>query len=327
MGVARGVAPFHDDSRKEARNNGQDRKRENQCRPDVPSQNKHGRFIGNSAVELTQKRITAGRPSVELVPAAGRRSAGARAAGRHKLGPMTTPRRAHLAFLCPMPMELRPVVKKLSLRKEKVGDTTIHSGTLDGRDVVAITTGMGTPLATAAIERLLEAVTVERVVVVGITGAVENVTPIGTLVIPEVVVHAGTGAEYRPAALGDQQPHGVMWTTDELITDLDFITGLRARGVISLDMETAAIAEVCERNAIPWSVFRVISDRATDGSVDEEVFRLSNQDGSPNGRAVARYFLTHPGRLPRMMRLARGAKLATDRAAEVAIRACRGVPA
>ncbi|MBV8952370.1 MAG: hypothetical protein JOZ99_15965, partial [Actinobacteria bacterium] len=163
--------------------------------------------------------------------------------------------------------------------------------------------------------------------VVGITGAVENVTPIGTLVIPEIVVHSGTGVEYAHTPLGDHDAHGVMWTTDELITELDVIAGLRARGVVSLDMETAAIAEVCEREGIPWSVFRVVSDRASDGSVDEEVFHMSNQDGSPNPRAVARYFLTHPGRIPQMMRLARGAKLATEHAADVAIDACRHVPA
>jgi nucleoside phosphorylase len=113
-----------------------------------------------------------------------------------------------------------------------------------------------------------------------------------------------------------------MWTTDELITDADLIAGLRARGVVSLDMETAAIAEECEGRGIPWSVFRVISDRATDGSIDEEVFHLSNQDGTPNGQAVARYFVRHPGRIPRMVRLARGAKLATHAAAEAALRAC-----
>jgi hypothetical protein len=88
-------------------------------------------------------------------------------------------------------------------------------------------------------------------------------------------------------------------------------------------METAAIAECCQRRDIPWSVFRVISDRASDGSVDEEVFRLSNQDGTPNGRAVALYFLKHPGRIPQMARLARGAKLATRTAADAAIEAAR----
>ncbi len=69
-------------------------------------------------------------------------------------------------------------------------------------------------------------------------------------------------------------------------------------------------------------MFRVISDRASDGTVDEEVFRLSDQDGTPNGRAVARYFLRHPGRIPQMARLATAAKRATEAAADAAIRAC-----
>jgi len=234
----------------------------------------------------------------------------------------TPPGPGHIAFICAMPMELRPLVKKLSLHKTRIGGVTVHSGTLRGREVVAIVTGMGTKLATEGTRRMLEAVSVDRVVVVGITGAVENDTPIGTLVLPEVVVNSATGSEHRPTALGDGTSHGKMWTTDELLTDADLIAGLRARGVVSLDMETAAIAEVCETRGIPWSVFRVISDRATDGSIDEEVFHLSNQDGTPNGRAVARYFVRHPGRIPRMIRLARGAKLATESAADAAIRAC-----
>ena len=87
-------------------------------------------------------------------------------------------------------------------------------------------------------------------------------------------------------------------------------------------METAAIAELCEARDIPWSVFRVISDRASDGTVDDEVFRLSNQDGTPNPSAILRYFVLHPQRIPRMARLAKGAKLATENAADAAIRAC-----
>jgi adenosylhomocysteine nucleosidase len=227
-----------------------------------------------------------------------------------------------IAFICAMPMELSPLVKKLSLRKTEIGGVEVHRGTLDGREVIAIVTGMGTRLAADATERLLDATPVDRVVVVGITGAVENETPIGTLVLPEVVVDGATGTEYRPHPMGDGEPHGKMWTGDVLHTDLDVVAGLRARGVVSLDMETAAIAASCERRGIPWSVFRVISDRATDGSVDEEVFRLSNQDGTPNAKAVAAYFAKHPQRIPQMARLAKGARLATRAAADAAVQAC-----
>ncbi len=229
---------------------------------------------------------------------------------------------AEIAFICAMPMELEPLIKKLELRESSFGGVIAHTATVGDRRVVAIVTGMGTELATAGTARLLDAVEVERVVVVGITGAVENETPIGTLVLPELVVNGATGGEYRPAPLGEGTPLGTMWTTDTLITGLDEIASLRARGVVSLDMETAAIAALCERRGIPWSVFRVISDRATDGSVDEEVFRLSNMDGSPNNEAIERFFAEHPERLEAMSRLAEGALLATEAAADAAIRAC-----
>jgi adenosylhomocysteine nucleosidase len=226
-----------------------------------------------------------------------------------------------IAFVCAMPMEVTPLIKKLSLDKASVGSFDAHTGSLAGRPVVAIVTGMGTELATTGVERLLEAMDVERVVVVGITGAVDDEMPIGTLILPEMVVHSGTRAEYRPERLGASIHRGRMWTTDELIVDLDVIAGLRADGVISLDMETAAIAAVCERRRLPWSVFRAISDRATDGSINEEVFRLSNQDGTPNAKAVASYVLRHPGRVPSMARMAKHAKLATEHAADAAIAA------
>jgi adenosylhomocysteine nucleosidase len=234
--------------------------------------------------------------------------------------PAATPR---LAFICAMPMELAPLSKKLSLEKTEVGGVGVHAGTLDDRQVVAIVTGMGTKLAREGTERLLDAVPVERVVVVGITGAVENETPIGTLILPEVVVNSATGAEYRPEPLAEGTPNGKMWTGDELLVDADVLADLRAKGVVSLDMETAVIAEICEQRGIPWSVFRVISDRASDGSIDEEVFRLSNQDGTPNRREIIRYFAKHPRRIPTMVRLAKGATQATKAAADAAISAAR----
>jgi adenosylhomocysteine nucleosidase len=232
------------------------------------------------------------------------------------------PAATDLAFVCAMPMEVRPLVRKLSLAKTTVGGRPAHAGVLGDHKVVAVVTGMGTELARAGAERLLENLSVKRVVVVGITGALEDLTPIGTLVNPEVVVNGGTGGEYRPSPLGPGGAAGTMWTSDELITDPAALADLRAKGVISLDMETAAVAAVCEQRSVPWSVFRAISDRATDGSVNDEVFRLSNQDGSPNPAAIRRYFLKHPGSIPHMVKMAMGARRAAEAAADAAIRAC-----
>jgi nucleoside phosphorylase len=115
-----------------------------------------------------------------------------------------------------------------------------------------------------------------------------------------------------------------MWTTN-VITPRDQLPSLLARGVVSLDMETAAIAKVCESRGIPWAVYRTISDRASDGSVSEEVFKLSNQDGTPNHEAIAEYFTQHPEMVEAMAEMGRNAQLAVDTAAAAAIEACREV--
>ncbi len=221
-------------------------------------------------------------------------------------------------------MEARPLKRLLALERTAsarvVGETT-YRGSLHGRAVVAVVTGMGTALARDATLRLVQGGDIDRVIVVGITGAVDNETPIGTLVSPAEVLDSATGDSFTPHPLAQATPSGVMWTTDEL-TEASQLPALRERGVISLDMETAAVARVCEEHDIAWSVFRAISDRASDGSVDAEVFGLSRQDGTPEPRALARYLLVHPNRIPGLVRLARGSRLATRVAADAAVRAC-----
>ena len=96
-----------------------------------------------------------------------------------------------------------------------------------------------------------------------------------------------------------------MWTTN-IITPANELPALIAQGIVSLDMETAAIAKCCEARGIPWSVYRTISDRATDGQITEEVFKLSNQDGTPNIGRVVRFFAKHPNKIPAMIKLAKG---------------------
>jgi adenosylhomocysteine nucleosidase len=215
-----------------------------------------------------------------------------------------------------MPMELRPLRRRLRLRKSGAG----YVGKVGDRAVTAIVTGIGTALAGSATARLLDAVDVEWVVVVGITGAIDD-TPIGALVLPEQVVNGADGSVYRPTPLRVGNAHGTMWTTDELLTDRDTHAELRSRGVVALDMETAAIAKVCVQRGVAWSVVRAISDRAGDGSVDAEIAGLTHSDGTANRAAVGRYLVRHRNALPRLVRLARGSNLAAEQAANAAITA------
>ena len=228
-----------------------------------------------------------------------------------------------VALLAPMRQELAPLVRGLRLRRAEGG---VHVGVAGRVEVVAALTGIGTAAAARATERLLDATKVDHVIVVGIAGGVDPEQPIGALIAPEVVVDGTSGREHHPVQLGELPPRGRLVTWDRLVTGLDEAAELRRSGVVGLDMETAAVAAVCERRGCPWSVFRAISDRVTDGTTDLAVVALAGPDGSGDLPAVARYLLAKPWRIVRLVRLARGTARAANAAAAAAIRACARLP-
>jgi adenosylhomocysteine nucleosidase len=225
------------------------------------------------------------------------------------------------AFVCAMPMELAPLKRTLGLQRKVLGPIEVFEGSVGGRPAVAVVTGIGTARAERHVTRLLDAVTIERVVVVGIAGSIEEDVAIGAPVVPDVVVDGASGTEYRPERLGSGEPRGKLWTSDALITDDEVIAGLRGDGVVALDMETAAVAAVCARRRTPWSVFRSVSDRTSDGLVGEEVLGLSRPDGTPDTKSVVAHLAKHPTSIRALSRMAGDARLACRVAAERAIEA------
>jgi len=192
-------------------------------------------------------------------------------------------------------------------------------GAIGRIEVVAARTGVGTRLAAQAAARVLDSASVDLVVVVGVAGGIGSSVAIGDLVVPAQVLDRATGKTYRPRRLAGPEPRGTLATSDELVSDPKVAAVLEQQEVIAVDMETAAIAAVCEARGCPWSVFRAISDRADDGSTDAAIFGLAGPDGRPNLRALARFVLANPRRIPQLARLARGLNLATQAAAKAAV--------
>jgi len=233
--------------------------------------------------------------------------------------PNASPRR--VALLAPMPSELRPLVRRLELTRSALGDLPVHAGTVGEVEVVATRTGMGTASAAEVTRQVLDAATVDHLCIVGIAGGLRPDVEIGTVVVPDTVIDHATGAEYHPRPFGDALPEGTILTSNDLL-DNDVLDGFRERGVVAVDMETAAVGAICEARGCSWSAVRSISDRTVDGTVSDEVFRLAKPDGSPNLGASLRYLLTRPWRIPALVRLARDATVAAGAAAAAAAHAC-----
>ena len=226
------------------------------------------------------------------------------------------PSRSRVAVLTPMPSELRPVVKVMALTARGDG---VYVGPVGSVDVVAMRTGMGFARATDAVTRLLDGEAVDHVMVVGIAGGI-GATRVGDIVCPAVVVSGATEASFIATPIG--RVNGTISSSDEFVVDPDRIDALVNAGVRAVDMETSAIAAVCEARGCAWSAVRVVSDRATDHS-DTAVLGLAHPDGSPNVRAALTFMATHPTRIPGLLRLGRDATKAAKRAASEATRRIR----
>lgn len=216
-----------------------------------------------------------------------------------------------------MPMELRAFVRAGGLDR-RGGD---YVGSVGRHAVVATTMGIGMGGAARAAERLLAAGSVDRVVVVGIAGRLDPTLRIGDVLVPDEVVDGVTGAEYPTTPWGGSAAQGRLVTFDDFQTDPDLLVGLQLRGFAAIDMETAAVAAVCDQRGRPCTVFRAISDDATDHSVDAAVAAMARPDGSPDTRAAVRYVLRRPWRAPGLVALGRDAQRAARAAAASAVAA------
>jgi adenosylhomocysteine nucleosidase len=228
-----------------------------------------------------------------------------------------------IVVLAPMVSELRPVVKAFGLTPApRDGDPKRHTGRVGEAEIVATMTGIGTKLAEQVTERVLASESVDRVIVVGIAGGVGKAVEVGSVFMPDVVVHKSTGAEFQPKDLAGVERRGRLVTSDDFEVEDEELAKLEAAGVIALDMETSAVAAVCEKQGCPWSVVRAISDMANNHPIGENVMNLANADGSANVAGFLKYVATHPGKVPQLMKLGRDSQLAARVAAETAARAC-----
>ena len=236
----------------------------------------------------------------------------------------------NVVVLAPMPLEMDAIVAAFGLTPAP----DLHdapgrraTGRVGSSNVTAVHIGMGPPLTRAATKRLFDSSSpghphVDHVMIAGICGGLDPDLEVGTLINPDVVVEHTTGTTYHHLPPGDAPRSGTLITTEGVHLDVDLSRQFFAAGCVAVDMETSAVAEVCEAHGCPWSVYRCIGDRYFDGLLDERVVALTNQDGSGNLDQLRRLVEREPDVGKKLEQLTHDATMAAQRAAVAAVRGC-----
>jgi adenosylhomocysteine nucleosidase len=237
-----------------------------------------------------------------------------------------------VVILAPMPLEMEAITTAFGLAPAVESDNGVWTGRVGDSLVTAIHIGMGPPLTRVATKRLFdergpESRPVDHVMIAGICGGLDPDLDVGTLINPEVVVSHTTGVRYTHRPPGSDPQRGKLVTTEGVSLDHDLSRTFFAEGFLGVDMESSAVAEVCEAHGCAWSVYRCIGDRYFDGYLDERVISLMNADGSGNTDELMRLISEDPQFAKNLEQLSHDSALAARLAAEAAYRGCLALDA
>jgi len=240
---------------------------------------------------------------------------------------MATAPARHVVILAPMPHEMDAIVAAFGLQPTNDRGGSQFTGRVGGSEVRALHVGMGPALTRAALGRVFTeaeatGTPVDHVMNAGICGGLGPDLPVGTVINPEVIIDHRSGATYHHAPPGPVPKAGKLITTETVILDPELSRSFLADGCVAVDMESAAVAEVCEARGCPWSVYRCIGDRWFDGLLDPRLLALVNSDGSSDMDAVTRLLAAEPDIGAKLDQLSTDTMLAARLAAEAALVGC-----
>lgn len=205
-----------------------------------------------------------------------------------------------IAIIAAMSKELRlllPLINNLS--EITINDTTFHTGSIAGHEVIALKSGIGKVNAAIATLTLIENFHPSLVINTGVAGGTGAAKVLDVVIPDRIAYHdvwCGPGTEPGQAAgcplffecplpqrliegLGVKS--GLLASGDIFISKAEEIERIRALypDVVAVDMESAAISQVCYLKNVPFVCIRVISD--TPGADDNIVQYESFWDDAP----------------------------------------------
>lgn len=173
-------------------------------------------------------------------------------------------------------------------------------------------------------ESHVEQLPIRRLLICGFGGGLAPEIAPGDLFIADKVTHiveekkiyeeylpdSGLHTLARSVPVTLRRKHGILITESRILTHVSEKKAVYARtGAAAVDMETAAAVRLADSHHVPWLAVRTISDGPGD-SLPLDFEALSDADGNVDKGRVIRATLTHPWKIPALIRLGARSSLA-----------------
>ena len=186
-----------------------------------------------------------------------------------------------------------------NIQEEHWHDTVFYHADLCGKKVLIVRSGIGKVLAAMVCQHVIDTYKPEKVIFTGVAGALDKSFDIGDVVVSDdLIQHDVNGEalgfsrgtilfsnekefkaceELKALALStpmvEHRMHeGRILTGDQFFTHKELTANAYLTEELAghaIEMEGAAIAQVCVRNKIPFLVIRTISDKADSDAAED----------------------------------------------------------
>jgi adenosylhomocysteine nucleosidase len=248
--------------------------------------------------------------------------------------PAPAPVSSDIGIVAAMPMEVGYIVDRLRRVRKYAGlGHTVLEGEFRDRLVALIVGGMGRTAARVATELLLDGHRPRWIVSAGFAGALDPALRRNDAVMPhEILDLDGQRFAIDVTVAPTEQSRvpklatGRLLTVDSIIRTAAEKAALRAQFQADLvDMESAAVADVCGARGVRLLAIRVVSDEAN-VDLPRELATLMSRSGGYRVGAALRSIWKRPSSLKDFWSLHSQALEAADRLADVALAAIERLP-
>ena len=215
-----------------------------------------------------------------------------------------------IAIIAALPGELKPLVTREDSGWRRTGPN-IWTGSIAGREAIAIAGGIGAASAARAVDLVLSSGRPEALVSYGWAGALTcALKPPDAYAISEIIDH-GSGDRFVTRA-----PEGMRLITLDHVARPDEKRSLaQQHQAVLVDMEAATVARLAAAASIPFYCFKGISDAYTDNLPDFS--RFISPTGELRMPALLAHAALHPGYWSTLARLGNNSSIAASNLAHL----------